>query len=397
MHALDCVCALSVHLVAPAFAAMHNPTSPCRGHCRTCVYSEWLYWVQALDNMRSVCKAALSEAGAEATDGVFVDLQKPGADKTVFFGGPIFWARAVAADTESVTVYDLVCGIQDYIDAPCNSGALDMVKEIDQYKRFCKYLKAATTCLSEKTGSIVAKRKQMALTQQLGMYPLDDPDDADGGSVGRLKAEFTSSPIPLLEAAVSGGTYKAAPEKIGAPNRRNGSLGESAPEKNGVEGASGGGGDTDGADAEREPQDAETQVVIDGKVMSWEQLANYISDDDKDKWVELQTLCGKGLHNNVDSAIEEIMAKLEDPTMRQKMWEWVKLAHKDIYEAVELDRNVSGLGPLIPTSEPEPTADANPNGEEDEDEEVNYEEDEGEDGKAEHGASKKGTKRNRSP
>ena len=365
--------------------------------------------------MRSVCKAALSEAGAEAADGVFVDLQKPGADKTVFFGGPIFWARAVAADTESVTVYDLVCGIQDYIDAPCNSGALDMaMEEIDQYKRFCKYLKAATICLSEKTGSIIAKRKQMALTQQLGMYPLDDPDDADGGSVGRLKAEFTSSPIPLLEAAVSGGTYKAAPEKIGAPNRRNGSLGESAPEKSGVEAASGGGGDTDGADAERESQETETQVVIHGKVMSWEQLANCIealptkdscaiSDDDKDKWVELQTLCLKGVHNNVDSAIEEIMAKLEDPTMRQKMWEWVKLAHKEIYEAVELDRNVSGLGPLIPTSEPEPTADANPNGEEDEDEEVNYEEevnyieDEGEDGKAEQDASKKGTKRNRSP
>jgi hypothetical protein len=370
--------------------------------------------------MRSVCMAALSRAGAEAADGVFVDLQKPGADNTVFFGGPIFWARAVAADTESVTVYDLVCGVKEYIDDPANKGALDVVKDNSQYKRFCEYLEAATKCLSEKTRAILMKRKQMVLTQQLGMYPLDDPEDVDGGSVGRLKAEFTSSPIPLLEAAVSGGTYKAAPENIGAPNRRNGSPLEGAkdagtPEKSGGGAASGGDGDTDGADAERE-----SRVAIHGEVMSWEQLANYIddpsnkgaldvvkdnnqykrfceylvnlnescaiSDDDKDKWVELETLCQKGVRNDIDSAIEEIMAKLEDPIMRQKMWEWVKLAHKEIYEAVELHRKIMDLSPLITTPEPEPTAAEKPNGEEEE-EAVEEEED----------AAKKGRKRDRSP
>ena len=107
-------------------------------------------------------------------------------------------------------MYDLICGIKKYIDAPSNNGAVDMVKDANEYRRFCKYLVAATTCLSEKTRMIIAKRKQMVLTQQLRMYPLDDPEDVDGGSFALLKAEFNSSPIPLLEDVVSGETYEPA-------------------------------------------------------------------------------------------------------------------------------------------------------------------------------------------
>jgi hypothetical protein len=117
-------CIVSVHCLCTSsrlqVPACNDPTSPCRGHCHTRVCAEWLYWVQALINIRSVCKAALSGAAETEKEKVFVDLQKRGEDKTVLFGGPIFWACAVAADTESDTVFELVCQIPTYIDTPSN-------------------------------------------------------------------------------------------------------------------------------------------------------------------------------------------------------------------------------------------------------------------------------------
>jgi hypothetical protein len=359
---------------------------------------------------------------------VFVDLQKPGADKTVFFGGPIFWARAVAADTESDTVYDLVCGLKDHIDDPSNKEALDVVKDNNQYKRFCEYLEAATLCLSEKTRAILTKRKQMVLTQQLGMYPLVDPEDVDGGSIGRLQAEFTSSPLPLLEAAVSGGTYKAAPENIGAPNRRAPVASQHESAKSGAPGTlensggraeSGGGGEADGADAEREPEANGDELGRTGAewgtmVMSWEEMVinESLSDHEKETWQELETLCKSGVCDDIDiEKFEKIIAKLENPLMRQKMWEWVKLAHKEIYDTIEKQQKKTGRT----TPEPEDgkgnrsTADNPGGGEEKEEEESDEEEDstadnpgggeegEEEDGKTQHNAAAtRGTKRGRS-
>ena len=254
-------CIVSVHCLCTSsrlqVPACNDPTSPCRGHCHTRVCAEWLYWVQALINIRSVCKAALSGAAETEKEKVFVDLQKRGEDKTVLFGGPIFWACAVAADTESDTVFELVCQIPTYIDTPSNKKALDMVYGTDEYARFCKYLEQATRCLEVKTSKIIEKHKQYVLTQQLGMLPKGGPEDHDG-SFASLRAELTSESRALLEAAVSDARYEAVTRRRPAMAILANHDAASATGNSGGEAASGGG-NTDGADAER---DAENGVVM---------------------------------------------------------------------------------------------------------------------------------------
>ena len=75
----------------------------------------------------------MSEAAETEKEKVFVDLQKRGKDNPVLFGGPFFWACAVAADTDSDTVFELVCRIPTYIDTAFNESALDMVGGTDEY------------------------------------------------------------------------------------------------------------------------------------------------------------------------------------------------------------------------------------------------------------------------
>ena len=155
------------------------------------------------------------------------------------------WTCAVAADTESDTVFELVCQIPTYIDTPSNKSALDMVGGTDEYVRFCcKYLKQATRCLEMKTSKIIEKHKQYVLTQQLGMLPKGGPEDHDG-SFTSLRAEFTSESLALLEATVSGATYEAVTSRRPAMAFLANHDAASATGNSGGEAASGGDGERD--------------------------------------------------------------------------------------------------------------------------------------------------------
>ena len=292
--------------------------------------AELLYWVQALINIRSVCKAALSAAVETDKEKVFVDLQTRGEDKAVLFGGPIFWACAVAADTDSDTVFDLISQLAVYVDTPSNKSAFDKVVNGEEYKRFRSYLKKATDCLEVNTSKILEKHKQYVLTQQLGMLPKDGPN----GSLDSLKAEFTSSPLALLEAAVSGATYEAVPRRRPATAEVNRAA-ASATGMSGGEAASGGG-KAAGAYAERD------EAI---RVMSNESLSEF----EKATWLELEAVCVAGVCDDVDIAVANVIRQLEDALSKQKMWELVKSGHEDVYNAIVMHRQIASA------STPEPS------------------------------------------
>jgi hypothetical protein len=108
----------------------------------------------------------------------------------------------------------------------------------------------------------------------------------------------------------------------------------SATGNSGGEAASGGGGNADGADAER---DAENE---DGVVMSWQELLiinKSLSDFENATWLELETLCQSRVRDEIDVAIEVVIEKQTKRLLKQKTWEWVKLAHKGIYDAMPED------------------------------------------------------------
>ena len=180
------------------------------------------------------------------------------------------------------------------------------------------------------------KHKQYVPTQQLGMLPKGGPEDHDG-SFASLRAEFTSESLALLEAAVSGARYEAVTRRRPAMAILANHDAASATGNSGGEAASGGDGNADGADAERDGEN--------GVVMSWEELVTNnrsLSDFEKATWLELKTLCKSGVRDEIDVAIEVVIAKLENPLLVQKMWEWVKSGHKEIYDAIEMHRVITG-------------------------------------------------------
>ena len=145
----------------------------------------------------------------------------------------------------------------------------------------------------------------MVLTQQLRMYPLDDPADIGAGIVELLKATFSSSYIPLLEAAVSGEMYVPGPNR--RPNTATGkdaSLAKdgdaSVPENN--DAGTGHNGDATADDA------LELSLSWDNLLVT---LLQSLETDEIENWVQLETLCRSGDHDGLDTVIAKGTSRLQ--------------------------------------------------------------------------------------
>ena len=112
-----------------------------------------------------------------------------------------------------------------------------------------------------------------------------------------------------------------------------------------------------------------------------------LCDFEKATWLELETLCQSGVRDEIDVAIEVVIAKLENPLLIQKMWEWVKSGHKEIYDAIEMHRVITGRTTPEPVDDKSNDSAAGKSSDEEEEEEDSDELEE--DGKSKHSEAAK--------